>query len=96
MERPMFLGTLTGASFGVFSESSFAALVRAQDNVQSSAPFAGHTPFEIAQVEVSGNTIFMRRYGQGSAILMVHGFPRTSLMWRLLAPRLAENHTVIA
>jgi haloacetate dehalogenase len=95
MERRMFLGTLTGASFGVSSESSFAALARAQDNVQASAPFAGHTPFEIAQVEVSGNTIFMRRDGQGPAILMVHGFPRTSLMWRLLAPRLAENHTVI-
>jgi haloacetate dehalogenase len=29
------------------------------------------------------------------AILMVHGFPRTSLMWRFLAPKLAENHTVI-
>jgi haloacetate dehalogenase len=26
---------------------------------------------------------------------LVHGFPRTSLMWRLLAPKLAENHTVI-
>jgi haloacetate dehalogenase len=95
MERRMFLGTLTGASFGVFSESSFAALVPAQNDVQASAPFAVHTSFEIAQVEVSGNTIFMRRYGQGPAILMVHGFPRTSLMWRLLAPKLAENHTVI-
>jgi haloacetate dehalogenase len=26
---------------------------------------------------------------------MVHGFPRTSLMWRDMAPRLASNHTVI-
>jgi haloacetate dehalogenase len=26
---------------------------------------------------------------------MVHGFPGTSLMWRLLAPKLAENRTVI-
>jgi pimeloyl-ACP methyl ester carboxylesterase len=26
---------------------------------------------------------------------MVHGFPRTSLMWRFLAPKLAGNHTVI-
>ena len=37
----------------------------------------------------------MRHYGKGPAILMVHGFPRTSLMWRFLAPKLAENHTVI-
>src|SRR5258707_3722668 len=26
---------------------------------------------------------------------MVHSFPRTSLMWRSLAPKLADNHTVI-
>jgi pimeloyl-ACP methyl ester carboxylesterase len=26
---------------------------------------------------------------------MIHGFPRTSLMWRFLAPKLAANHTVI-
>ncbi|MBB6669404.1 alpha/beta fold hydrolase [Cohnella nanjingensis] len=51
--------------------------------------------FNCFLVEVSGNTIFVRRYGQGPAILLVHGFPRTSLMWRLLAPKLAENHTVI-
>jgi haloacetate dehalogenase len=37
----------------------------------------------------------VRRYGNGPPILLVHGFPRTSLMWRFLAPKLAENHTVI-
>ena len=52
-------------------------------------------PFETFQVEVSGNTIFGRRYGKGPAILMVHGFPRTSLMWRYLAPTLGQDHTVI-
>ena len=56
---------------------------------------SGQIPFETSQVQVSGNTIFVRRYGNGPAILMVHGFPRTSLMWRFLAPKLAENHTVI-
>jgi haloacetate dehalogenase len=34
-------------------------------------------------------------YGKGPAILLVHGFPRTSLMWRFLAPKLAESHSVI-
>jgi haloacetate dehalogenase len=52
-------------------------------------------PFTTSPVEVAGNTVFVRRYGRGPAILLVHGFPRTSLMWRFLAPRLAENHTVI-
>jgi haloacetate dehalogenase len=53
-------------------------------------------PFESFTVEVSGNAIYGRRYGSGPAILLVHGFPRTSLMWRDLAPKLAANHTVIA
>jgi haloacetate dehalogenase len=47
------------------------------------------------QVAVSGNPVFGRRYGTGPAVLMVHGFPRTSLMWRFLAPMLAEHRTVI-
>jgi haloacetate dehalogenase len=51
--------------------------------------------FETFQVDVSGNTIFGRRYGEGPPILLVHGFPRTSLMWRDVAPQLANNHTVI-
>jgi len=55
----------------------------------------GEVPFETSELEVSGNTVFIRRYGKGPAILMVHGFPRTSLMWRFLAPKLAANHTVI-
>jgi haloacetate dehalogenase len=54
-----------------------------------------HRRFETLQVEIPGNTVFVRRYGRGPAILMVHGFPRTSLMWRFLAPTLAESHTVI-
>ena len=51
--------------------------------------------FATAEIEVAGNRIFCRRYGHGPPILMVHGFPRTSLMWRYLAPKLAGNHTVI-
>lgn len=37
----------------------------------------------------------MHQNRKGPPILMVHGFPRTSLMWRFLAPKLAESHTVI-
>ncbi len=51
---------------------------------------------ETFQVDVSGNTVFGRRYGNGPPILLVHGFPRTSLMWRDVAPQLATDHTVIA
>jgi haloacetate dehalogenase len=52
-------------------------------------------PFKMIEIDVSGNKIFCRHYGDGPAILMVHGFPRTSLMWRFLAPKLAVNHSVV-
>jgi haloacetate dehalogenase len=52
-------------------------------------------PFEGAEIKVGDNTIFIRRYGNGAPLLMVHGFPRSSLMWRFVAPQLASDHTVI-
>ena len=95
MERRSFLGGLTAASFGALLENSFAKPVRPPDSNKTGGSMAGQDSFESSLVEVSGNTIFVRRYGKGPAILMVHGFPRTSLMWRFLAPKLADNHTVI-
>jgi haloacetate dehalogenase len=95
VERRTFLGTLAGASLGGLLEGSLARPARAQDTAQAGGVAAGRSPFETLQVEVSGNTIFVRRYGKGPAVLLVHGFPRTSLMWRFLAPKLAEDHTVI-
>ena len=95
MERRRFLGVLTAASVGAVLEGSFTEFARAQNAAQADARPMGQSDFKTSQVEVSGNTIFVRRYGQGPPISMVHGFPRTSLMWRSLAPKLAENHTVI-
>jgi haloacetate dehalogenase len=95
LERRSFLGALTGASLGVLSEGIVTEFARAQNTAQAGAALADQTTFETSRVEVSGNTIFLRRYGKGPAILLVHGFPRTSLMWRFLAPKLADKHTVI-
>jgi haloacetate dehalogenase len=95
LERRSFLGALAGASLGALSEGILTEFADAQNTAQAGANSADQIPFETSQVEVSGNTIFLRRYGKGPAILLVHGFPRTSLMWRFLAPKLAENHTVI-
>ncbi|MQA34376.1 alpha/beta fold hydrolase [Modestobacter roseus] len=33
--------------------------------------------------------------GSGPAVVLLHGFPQTHLMWRLVAPALATDHTVI-
>ena len=34
--------------------------------------------------------------GDGTALVLLHGFPETSFCWRRVAPRLAERHTVVA
>jgi len=67
-----------------------------QLKLEVKACMPGQNSFETSELEVSGNRIFVRHYGKGPAILLVHGFPRASLMWRFVAPKLAENHTVIS
>jgi haloacetate dehalogenase len=95
MQRRTFLGTLTTASLGVVLNTSIIRPGRSQAELRVAPNVTGQLSFETSKVKVSGNTIFVRRYGKGPAILMVHGFPRTSLMWRFLAPKLAKNHTLI-
>jgi haloacetate dehalogenase len=51
--------------------------------------------FEAIDVQVEGARIFLRRFGSGPAILLLHGFPQTHLMWRSVAPLLAPRFTVI-
>ncbi|WP_245333991.1 alpha/beta fold hydrolase, partial [Bradyrhizobium guangdongense] len=91
VERRTFVQAIAAASSAALSLAlqPQLAIARSPDNVRSS------DHFETAEVKVDGNTIFIRRYGNGSPLLMVHGFPRTSLMWRHVAPHLASNHTVI-
>jgi len=95
MERRRFLGAVAGASLGFVSEGALGDLARPQDNLRAAEHSAGQGDVQSAAVEVSGNSIYLRRYGKGPAVLLVHGFPRTSLMWRFLAPKLAESNTVI-
>jgi haloacetate dehalogenase len=95
LERRSFLGALAGASLVALSDAALTEFAGAQSAAQSGAVPADQIPLATSQVEVSENSIFLRRYGKGPAILLVHGFPRTSLMWRFLAPKLAENHTVL-
>jgi haloacetate dehalogenase len=91
VERRTFLA---GALVGPLVASPLASPAYAQGGSTSRTSSASPA-FETGEVEVTGNKIFYRRYGQGPAILLVHGFPRTSLMWRFLAPKLSANHTVI-
>ena len=52
--------------------------------------------FERVRVEARGASINAVRAGQGPPVLLLHGSPQTLAMWHLVAPRLAEDFTVIA
>jgi haloacetate dehalogenase len=51
--------------------------------------------FAPAEIQTGETTIFVRSSGSGPAILLLHGFPQTHVMWRSVAPLLARNFTVI-
>jgi haloacetate dehalogenase len=94
IERRTLLHTIAAAS-GTALSSALLPRYSAADTVDGTPTSATSDHFETAEIKTDDNTIFVRRYGEGAPLLMVHGFPRTSLMWRYVAPHLACNHTVI-
>ena len=52
--------------------------------------------FERVRVEAEGANINAVRGGAGPPVLLLHGSPQTLVMWHLVAPKLAEDFTVIA
>jgi len=52
--------------------------------------------FEQGRVVTSGAEINLVRGGEGPPVLLLHGYPQTHAMWHLVAPRLAEEFTVVA
>ncbi|MEC9013654.1 MAG: alpha/beta hydrolase, partial [Chloroflexota bacterium] len=51
--------------------------------------------FENLQIDANGTTINLVKGGNGPPILMLHGYPQTHAMWNKIAPRLAEDFTVV-
>jgi haloacetate dehalogenase len=51
--------------------------------------------FEQRQIETTGATINLVIGGSGPPLLLLHGYPQTHVMWRKVAPRLAQDFTVI-
>ena len=51
--------------------------------------------FELRMVETAEATIRVRQGGSGPPLLLLHGHPQTHAMWHLVAPRLAEEFSVV-
>ncbi len=94
MQRRTVLEGLTAASVSVLSHGLVPALA-ARQAANRSATAVHPADFRSTEIKTKDNTVFVRVYGKGPGLLMVHGFPRTSLMWRDVAPRLADRFTVV-
>lgn len=51
--------------------------------------------FQTMEIDTGEAVLFIRRAGNGPALLLLHGFPQTHLMWRDVALELARRFTVI-
>jgi 2-hydroxymuconate-semialdehyde hydrolase len=45
---------------------------------------------------IDGHKIAFQEQGKGSPVILIHGIPTNSLMWRAIIPLLAKTHRVIA
>ncbi|MDQ6604909.1 MAG: alpha/beta hydrolase [Chloroflexota bacterium] len=52
--------------------------------------------FDLTMIETDAATIRVRHGGSGPPLLLLHGHPQTHVMWHKIAPRLAEDFTVVA
>jgi pimeloyl-ACP methyl ester carboxylesterase len=84
----------------VFRVSPTATPVNAGEGSKSSIPSVGKAllPHGIEEdtAEVNGQSIHYLRAGTGPALVLVHGYPESSLTWRKIMPELAKKFTVIA
>jgi haloacetate dehalogenase len=51
--------------------------------------------FESSTVDTGAAAIHIQRGGSGPPVLLLHGFPETLVMWRDIAPLLAEHFSVV-
>lgn len=56
----------------------------------------GFAEFEARTIGTVRGSVFARIGGAGPPVLLLHGFPQTGLMWRVVAPILMRGATVIA
>jgi haloacetate dehalogenase len=63
--------------------------------IRTDAGQAAFDEFTPAFIPVDETEIFVRHAGRGPALLLLHGFPQTHVMWRAVAPALTEEFTVV-
>ena len=59
-------------------------------------PTSAFRGFSARSIATDRGSVFVREGGRGPALLLLHGFPETSLMWHAVAPLLAADFAVVA
>jgi pimeloyl-ACP methyl ester carboxylesterase len=83
---------------GAVAVAAVPAGATAEGTVISNVNTQGVPPTTIHRVEADGVSVFYRAAGPVDApvVLLLHGFPTSSFMYRELIPRLADRYRVIA
>jgi haloacetate dehalogenase len=91
---------LKKAAFGVGAIASAGNVLpgagqvpdQAEQNATATDFFPG---FKRLTVKTSGATINLVTGGQGPGLLLLHGYPQTHIIWRKVAPQLAQEFTLV-
>jgi pimeloyl-ACP methyl ester carboxylesterase/heme-degrading monooxygenase HmoA len=98
--RAQFGSPEPGLFTEVFRVSPQITRVNADEGSKSSTPSAGEAllppGIEEDTAEVNSQKIHYLRAGTGPVLVLVHGYPESSLTWRKVMPELAKEFTVIA
>ncbi len=92
LDRRDLLRRMTALATGAMVSGLGSA--EAQEEASSTLRF--FPGFKAFKVQTSGAIINGVVGGQGTPLLLLHGAPQTHISWRLVAPQLASNYTVVA
>ena len=103
MNRRSFLSAIsvgTGAWFAVPRMARSAERgsdISQKDSGQPKPATTNFFPgFQTRDVKTSSATIHLVVGGSGPPVLLLHGYPQTHIIWRKVAPQLAQKFTVVA
>jgi haloacetate dehalogenase len=93
LKKAATLGIGAMASASKILPRADRVLGRAGQNLATAEFFPG---FKQRTVKTSGATINFVTAGSGPPLLLLHGYPQMHVMWRKIAPQLAQKFTVVA
>src|SRR5580704_18744140 len=80
----------------IAGESAFPSAPRSAARAEPQSAGSEFCPgFKREQIKTAGATINVVYGGKGSPLLLLHGIPETHVLWRKVAPVLAQNFTLV-